>query len=120
MKTESRLRAGQPRIGARSGLAPALLPAPVHAVDKHVIDRRARPHVRPRQDQGKDFAAAKEELNRLAEDAQHPDVYNLLGFALRKTGDYATSLAYYTKALELEPDHRAAREYLGEALRGNR
>jgi cytochrome c-type biogenesis protein CcmH/NrfG len=48
------------------------------------------------------------------EDAQHPDVYSLLGFTLRKTGDYATSLAYYTKALELEPGHKAAREYLGE------
>ena len=62
----------------------------------------------------KDYAAAKEELRNLVEDAQHPDVYSLLGFTLRKTGDYATSLAYYTKALELEPDHKAAREYLGE------
>src|SRR5215218_1061760 len=41
----------------------------------------------------KDYAAAKEELRNLAEDAQHPDVYSLLGFTLRKTGDYATSLA---------------------------
>ena len=62
----------------------------------------------------KDYAAAKEELRNLVEDAQHPDVYSLLGFTLRKTGDYATSLAYYTKALELEPGHKAAREYLGE------
>jgi cytochrome c-type biogenesis protein CcmH/NrfG len=37
-----------------------------------------------------------------------------LGFTLRKTGDYATSLSYYTKALDLQPDHKAAREYLGE------
>jgi tetratricopeptide (TPR) repeat protein len=34
--------------------------------------------------------------------------------SLRKTGDFKTSLTYYTKALELEPDHKAAREYLGE------
>src|SRR5215218_2601351 len=33
----------------------------------------------------KDYAAAKEELRNLAEDAQHPDVYSLLGFTLRKT-----------------------------------
>ena len=39
---------------------------------------------------------------------------NLLGFTLRKTGDFRTSLTYYTKALELQPHHKAAREYLGE------
>ena len=38
----------------------------------------------------------------------------MLGFTLRKTGDFKTSLTYYTKALELKPDHKAAREYLGE------
>ena len=54
------------------------------------------------------------ELRGLAEDNQQADVYNLLGFTLRKTGDYKTSLTYYTKALELQPDHKAAREYLGE------
>ena len=29
-------------------------------------------------------------------------------------GDYATSLTYYNKALQLQPDYRPAREYLGE------
>ncbi|WP_246737755.1 tetratricopeptide repeat protein [Nordella sp. HKS 07] len=62
----------------------------------------------------KDYAAALAELRGLAEDNQQADVYNLLGFTLRKTGDYRTSLTYYTKALELQPDHKAAREYLGE------
>ena len=61
-----------------------------------------------------DFTGALQELRRLSEDSQHADVYNLLGFTLRKTGDYTTSLTYYKKALELEPDHRSAREYLGE------
>jgi Flp pilus assembly protein TadD len=62
----------------------------------------------------KDYAGALAELRGLAEDNQQADVYNLLGFTLRKTGDYKTSLTYYTKALELQPDHKAAREYLGE------
>ena len=62
----------------------------------------------------KDYNGALEELRGLAEDNQQADVYNLLGFTLRKTGDFKTSLTYYTKALELEPDHKAAREYLGE------
>jgi cytochrome c-type biogenesis protein CcmH/NrfG len=33
---------------------------------------------------------------------------------LRRTGDFKTSLTYYTKVLELQPDHKAAHEYLGE------
>ena len=62
----------------------------------------------------KDYAAALTELRDIAEDTQQADVYNLLGYTLRKTGDFKTSLTYYTKALELQPNHKAAREYLGE------
>ncbi|HWT56415.1 MAG TPA: tetratricopeptide repeat protein [Rhizobium sp.] len=62
----------------------------------------------------KDYDGALAELRGLAEDNQQADVYNLMGYTLRKTGDYKTSLTYYTKALELQPDHKAAREYLGE------
>ncbi|MBZ6074728.1 tetratricopeptide repeat protein [Microvirga puerhi] len=60
------------------------------------------------------YAAALEELRGLAEDTQQADVYNLLGYTLRKTGDFDTSLTYYNKALQLQPDFKAAREYLGE------
>ena len=60
------------------------------------------------------YAAALEELRGLAEDTQQADIYNLMGYTLRKTGDYATSLTYYTKALQLQPDYRPANEYLGE------
>ncbi|MCJ2050338.1 tetratricopeptide repeat protein [Methylobacterium sp. J-070] len=62
----------------------------------------------------KNYEAALTELRDLAEDNQQAEVYNLLGFTLRKTGDLKTSLTYYTKALDLRPDFRAAREYLGE------
>jgi Flp pilus assembly protein TadD len=62
----------------------------------------------------KNYTGALDELRGLAEDNQQADVYNLMGFTLRKTGDFKTSLTYYTKALELQPDHKAAREYLGE------
>ncbi len=62
----------------------------------------------------KDYAGALEELRGLAEDNQQADVYNLLGYTLRMTGQYDTSLSYYNKALELQPDHKAAHEYLGE------
>ncbi len=62
----------------------------------------------------KDYAGALDELRGLAEDNQQADVYNLLGYTLRMTGDYSTSLTYYNKALELQPDYKAAHEYLGE------
>ena len=96
------------------GLAPVLRPAPAYAVDNlsstdapDLTSVRAKIKV-------KDYAAALADLRDIAEDIQQADVYNLLGFTLRKTGDFKTSLTYYTKALELEPDHKAAREYLGE------
>jgi len=96
------------------GWAPVLRPAPAYAVDNlsstdapDLTSVRAKIKV-------KDYAAALADLRDIAEDIQQADVYNLLGFTLRKTGDFKTSLTYYTKALELEPDHKAAREYLGE------
>jgi len=62
----------------------------------------------------RNYAAALPELRDLAASNKDADVYNLLGFVLRKTGDYKNSLTYYIKALEMEPNHKAAREYLGE------
>jgi Flp pilus assembly protein TadD len=62
----------------------------------------------------KDYAGALAQLRELADDVQHADVYNLMGFTLRKTGDFKTSLTYYNKAIEMQPEHKAAREYLGE------
>jgi tetratricopeptide (TPR) repeat protein len=96
------------------GLAPGLAPAPAFAVDNmSSTDAPDLTSVRAKL-KAKDYAAALTELRDLAEDVQQADVYNLLGFALRKTGDFKTSLTYYTKALEMQPDHKAAREYLGE------
>ena len=50
----------------------------------------------------------------LADTHQHADVYSLMGFSLRKTGDYPTALTFYKKALDFDADHKGAREYLGE------
>jgi Flp pilus assembly protein TadD len=96
------------------GLAPALMPAPALAVDNmESSDAPDLASVRAKI-KAQDYAAALAELRDLAEDTQQADVYNLLGFTLRKIGDFKTSLTYYTKALELQPEHKAAREYLGE------
>ena len=96
------------------GAAPAFMASPAYAVDNmSSTDAPDLTSVRAKI-KAKDYTAALAELRDLAEDTQQADVYNLLGFTLRKTGDFKTSLTYYTKALELQPDHKAAREYLGE------
>jgi Flp pilus assembly protein TadD len=90
------------------------MPAPAFAVDN--MESTGAPDLSSvrAKIKAKDYAAALTELRDIAEDTQQADVYNLLGFTLRKSGDFKTSLTYYTKALELQPDHKAAREYLGE------
>jgi len=93
---------------------PAAAVLPAHAVDN--MQSTTAPDLTQVRAKiaAKDYAGALVDLRGLAEESPQADVYNLMGFTLRKTGDYRTSLTYYTKALELQPDHRAAREYLGE------
>ena len=62
----------------------------------------------------KDFKAALAELTPMLATYQHADVYNLMGFSLRKTGDYKQAYTFYRKALDFDPDHKGALEYLGE------
>lgn len=61
------------------------------------------------------FAEAFETLER-AETAlgPHPDVLNYMGFTSRKLGNLNAALAYYDRALALDPNHLGATEYLGE------
>ena len=62
----------------------------------------------------KDYKAAIAELTPMLETHQQADVYNLMGFSLRKTGDYKQAYTFYRKALEFDPEHKGALEYLGE------
>ena len=95
-------------------LVPLLSSSPAYAVDNmNSGDTVDLTSVRAKI-KAENYKGALEELRGLAEDSQQADVYNLLGFTLRKTGDYETSLTYYTKALDLQPDHKGAHEYLGE------
>jgi tetratricopeptide (TPR) repeat protein len=43
------------------------------------------------------------------------DAWNELGHADRKLGDMDNSFKHYRKALQIDPRHRGAHEYLGEA-----
>src|SRR5947208_1372820 len=63
----------------------------------------------------KEFKAAIADLNGMIDKGvQHADVYNLLGFSLRKSGDPKTAYTFYKKALDFDPEHKGALEYLGE------
>ena len=46
---------------------------------------------------------------------KNADAYNWLAYAVRKNGDPAASIPIYEKALALDPKHRGAHEYIGEA-----
>ena len=47
-------------------------------------------------------------------DPRSAEANNLLGYSLRKTGDYKNAQGFYLKALKLNPKHKGAHEYLGE------
>ena len=45
---------------------------------------------------------------------RNADAWNWLGYATRQLGRFAESERHYLKALEIDPAHRGALEYLGE------
>jgi tetratricopeptide (TPR) repeat protein len=51
----------------------------------------------------------------VAKNPKNADALNLLGFATRKSGNPQASLQYYTQALQIDPKHLGAHEYIGEA-----
>jgi Flp pilus assembly protein TadD len=93
-----------------TGLAPSLLavdtPASPAAPELAAVRAKIK---------AKDWPAAIRDLNAMIDQGvQHADVYNLLGFSLRKSGEPDKAYTFYRKALEFEPNHKGALEYLGE------
>ena len=75
-----------------------------------------------------DYAAAKEAMAKqrwrdalthlgraLMRDPDNADLHNYLGFTYRKLGQLDNAFKYYRRAIELNPRHRGAHEYIGEA-----
>jgi tetratricopeptide (TPR) repeat protein len=54
------------------------------------------------------------DLLRRIENQNQPRVLNYFGYSTRKLGDVDGGIAYYKKALALDPNYNEAREYLGE------
>ena len=66
--------------------------------------------------QVQDWKMAVDSFNRVAaREPNNPDVQNLLGYAWRKSGNLDLAFKYYNEALRLNPEHRGAHEYIGEA-----
>ena len=55
-------------------------------------------------------------LSKVAEQfPESADTQNFLGYAHRQSGDLDAAFTHYQRALEIDPMHRHAHEYLGEA-----
>lgn len=63
----------------------------------------------------KEYAKAIPLLEKVVNgDPRDADAYNLLGYSYRKLGNTQSAMSYYTRALQLDPNHRGANEYLGQ------
>ena len=94
--------------------------APVAAADPYEAD----PDLATRDE---DYAAGRKAVGqkdwaqavRLFERAQmrhpdHADLQNALGFSYRNLKQYEAAFKHYRRAIELDPRHRGAHEYIGE------
>ena len=66
----------------------------------------------------KDWPQAQSVLSTaLARDANNPDYHNLYAYSIRKGSNPDMNLVFkhYNEALRLDPKHRGAHEYIGEA-----
>jgi Flp pilus assembly protein TadD len=66
--------------------------------------------------EAKDWRAAIQALASAAlRDTRNADIQNYLGYAYRHTGQLDLAFKHYQRALQLNPRHRGAHEYIGEA-----
>jgi Flp pilus assembly protein TadD len=95
-------------VHAADTVSPA--PAPATKVDRMAKARQAIA--------GKDWNVAVRELQAAVKDTpQDADAHNLLGYSYRKRAnpDLAKSFEHYEMALKINPSHKGAHEYIGEA-----
>jgi Flp pilus assembly protein TadD len=64
----------------------------------------------------KDWTKAIKALSSAASrDTRNADIQNYLGYAYRNSGQLEPAFKHYAQALQLNPQHRGAHEYVGEA-----
>ncbi|TMG81915.1 MAG: tetratricopeptide repeat protein [Betaproteobacteria bacterium] len=94
--------------------------APIAAADPYEAD----PDLAARDDdyaagkratEKKDWAEAVRRFKRAEmRHPDHADLQNILGFSYRNLKQYELALTHYRRAIELDPRHRGAHEYIGE------
>ena len=63
----------------------------------------------------KKWAEAIDSLGKAAvRDPDNPDLQNWIGYSNRKLAKYDLAFKHYKRAIELDPRHRGAHEYIGE------
>jgi Flp pilus assembly protein TadD len=66
--------------------------------------------------EAQDWKGAVEHLSKAAAaEPENADIQNWLGFAQRKAGNLDAAFSAYETALKLNPKHKLAHEYIGEA-----
>jgi tetratricopeptide (TPR) repeat protein len=97
---------GQPAVAAGGGGGdplPAASEDPDYAAGKRAVE-------------AKNWQAALEAFNKVAaKDPRNADAQNYLGYTYRKSGQLDLAFKHYEEALRLNPKHRGAHEYMGEA-----
>lgn len=64
----------------------------------------------------KDWKVAVDALSKaLIRSPESADIHNYLGYAHRHLDDLTQSFAHYNEALRIDPNHRGANEYIGQA-----
>jgi len=93
----------------------ACLTAPVYAAPSSSWGKSGKMGEVAEKIESKQYQAAIDELKTIvAKDADNADAFNLLGYSNRKLKRYDIAEEYYERALQLDPKHKGAMEYLGE------
>ena len=110
------------KLWAVTGLAALLVLLPQVSVAVDTDDDPAAARLDPDYAAGKgaieakDWSAAIKSLSSAAlRDSRNADIQNYLGYAYRNAGQMDLAFKHYGRALQLNPRHRGAHEYVGEA-----
>jgi len=95
----------------------AITPVPAMAVDSTFSTPMDSDHAAgSKAIEARDWIAAIKSLSAAERrDSRNADVQNLLGYAYRNSGQLDLAFKHYQRALQLEPRHLGAHEYIGEA-----
>ena len=98
-------------------IALAIASAPTLAVDSDPSPPVSDDHAAGKKAiEAKDWNGAIKSLTAAAQrDSRNADIQNLLGYAYRNSGQLDPAFKHYERALQLDPRHRGAHEYMGEA-----